>query len=173
MEFWEAQKGMKTLQPGAVETTGFTFSFKSTSRDDDTIQLVKYRFLDNKGGPKILPWFRWDDRFHPPLFIYPRDDYRVLAYSNFTPGRLYFEPRVLYSADDYVLISFATTAAGTIRYVQCLNARSTQIVFTTRLDDSNLEDGTVRFKDGFVCWYNDIYLIDMNGKVKKIKKSNE
>ena len=173
MGFWEAQKGMKTLPSVSVETTGFTFSFKSTSRDDDTIQLVKYRYLDNRGGPKILPWFRWDDRFHPPLFIFPKDDYRILSYSNFTPGRLYFEPKVLYSDDDYVLISYATAAAGTIRYVQCLSARSAEIVFTTRLDDLNLEEGTVRFQGGFISWYNDIYWIDMNGKVQKIKTSND
>jgi hypothetical protein len=172
-ELWEAEKGMNTLLPGAVEATRFTYSEKSDSRDEDTIELVKYRFMDNRGGPKDLPWFRWDDRFNPPLFIYPKADFRCLSYTNFTPGRLYFDPKVLYSDGDYVLISFATTAAGRIRYIQCLNARTAAIVFTTRLDETNLEDGTIRFQGGFVCRYNGVYVIDMNGRLKKLKNGND
>ncbi len=172
-ELWDAQKGMKTLLPSAVEKTGYTFSNKSDSREEDTIQLVKYRFMDNVGGPKELPWFRWDDRSSPPLFVYPKDDYRCLSYSNFTPGRIYYEPKVLYSDSDYVLISYATSAAGTIRYVQCLNARTAAIVFTTRLDDRYLEEGTVRFKGGFVCTYLGVHVISMDGKLKNIKTDNE
>jgi hypothetical protein len=172
-ELWEAEKGMKTLLPSAVEATRFTFSEKSDSRDQDTIELVKYRFMDNRGGPKDLAWFRWDDRFSPPLFIYPKEDFRVLCYANFTPGRLYFDPRVLYCDSDYVLISFATTAAGKIRFIQCLNARTAAIVFATRLDETNIEDGTIRFKGGFVCRYNWVYVIDMKGRLKKLKTGNE
>ena len=172
-ELWEAEKGMNTLLPGAVEATRFTYSEKSDSRYEDTIELVKYRFMDNRGGPKDLPWFRWDDRFSPPLFIYPKADFRCLSYTNFTPGRLYFDPKVLYCDNDYVLISFATTAAGRIRYIQCMDARNAAIVFTTRLDETNLEDGTIRFKGGFVCRYNGVYVIDMNGRLKKVKTGNE
>jgi hypothetical protein len=172
-ELWEAGKGMNTLLPSAVEATRFTFSEKSDSRDQDTIQLVKYRFMDNRGGPKDLPWFRWDDRFSPPLFIYPKEDFRVLSYTNFTPGRLYFDPKVLYNDSDYVLISFATTAAGKIRYIQSLNARTAAIVFTTRLDETNFEDGTIRFKGGFVCRYNGVYVISMNGSLRKLKDGND
>jgi len=172
-ELWEAEKGMNTLLPSAVEATRFTFSEKSDSRDEDTIELVKYRFMDNRGGPKDLPWFRWDDRFSPPLFIYPKADFRCLSYTNFTPGRLYFDPKVLYSDSDYVLISFAATVAGRIRYVQCLNARTAAIVFTTRLDETNIEDGTIRFQGGFVCRYNGVYVIDMKGRLKKLKSGNE
>ena len=168
-EYYSAEEGMKGLLSGAVPAIGFTFSANNDVLVRDGVRLVKYRYMNNGGGPQEEETF-WYENGKPKAIDHDRS--RAISFADFTPGRLYFRPKALYSDSDYVLISYAPTAANTGRLVQCFNARSAAIVFTTPLDDSNLEDGTIRYKDGFVLHYGWVYLIDMKGKLTKLKNGN-
>lgn len=170
-EFWDAQTGMITALPGAVAATAFCFTSLQHGDDDDSIRLIKYRFLDNGSGPKKTEYPFWQPSGQPAP-INP-DFQRILSRANFTPGRLYFSPEVLYSDSDYVLISYAPTAAKSGWLVQCLDAHTADIVFTTQLDNNSPGDGATRYKGGFAIYNIGIELIDMKGKIKKLKYDNE
>ena len=140
-----AAYGFKSLRPGSTLQTGFAFSRASDAYPDDPIQLIAYQYRDNGGGPKSTPIFRWDDDYggsgvftgadpHTKRLITPywvRQD-RLTGYRDFTPGRQYFSPSLLYYDADCVLIALRPTAAGTGPLnLQALDARTGAIRFTT------------------------------------------
>ncbi|MDO7876657.1 hypothetical protein Q5H93_18065 [Hymenobacter sp. ASUV-10] len=183
--FYDARYGFNNLQPNSPTATGFIFSRRSTSYPEDKIQLIKYQYRHNLGGAQSLPHFEWSDDYggsgiftdadpHVKRLItpYEKKGARLLSYADFTPGRLYFEPHLLYSDKEYVLISFKPTAAPSARpAVQCLRADTGAIVFTQPLEEGNSPDDAVRYPGGFALHDGDeTYTISLDGKLTKNPK---
>ncbi|MCB2409235.1 transposase [Hymenobacter lucidus] len=178
--FYDAKHGFKTLLPRSPTRTAFIFSRKSTTYPEDKIQLIKYQYRHNVGGAKDLPLFEWNDDYggsgvftdadpHRKVLVrpYELEQARVLSYADFTPGRLYFEPRLLYADADYVLLSFKPTASPTVPVsLQCLNARTAAIVFTRPLDTSDSPDRAIRYPAGFALQDgSQTYTLSLSGQL--------
>ncbi len=184
-EFYQARVGFNNLLPNSPTTTAFIFTRRSTSYPEDKLQLIKYQYRNNLGGPQDDPHFEWSDDYggsgiftdadpHRKVLItpYEKKDARILSYADFTPGRLYFEPHVLYFDKEYVLLSFKPTAAPSARpSVQCLRADTGAIVFTQPLEEGNSPDDAVRYPGGFALYDGDeTYTISLSGKLTKNPK---
>ena len=186
-ELWKAQHGFETLRPGSPTKTNFVFSSKSIFYPEDKLLLLKYQYRDNPGGPQDDPRFAWEDDYggsgvftdadpHRKVLTTPHElqKSRVLSYTDFTPGRLYFEPRVLCADAEYVLIAFKPTAAPTATpTVQCLNARTGAIVFTQPLPgpDADVPDEALRYPGGFALRDgSEALVISLSGQLTKPEK---
>ena len=162
-ELYKARHGFETLRRGSPTETRFIFSEKTPEYPEEKILFIKYLARTNPGGPQILPRFAWEDDYggsgiftdadpHRKVLTttYDLKESRVISFADFTPGRLYFEPRVLCSDAEYVLIAFKPTAAPTANAsVQCLNARTGAIVFTRPLPSPSMPDEALRYPAGF------------------------
>jgi hypothetical protein len=182
-DVYAAQTGFGSLRPGSPTKTAFTFSTKGMSYPEDKLQLIKYQFRDNLGGPKDAPEFEWEDDYGGSGIFTSADPHRkvlttpgamrksrVLSYTDFTPGRLYFNPGVRYYDADQVLITFRPTAAeNSPLTAQCLDARTAAIRFTLPLPDANGSlDQALRTKTGFVLGGDrDTYVISPDGHLLK------
>jgi hypothetical protein len=180
--FYDARHGFQNLLPHSPTKTGFIFSRKSTTYPEDKIQLLKYQYRDNGGGAKDLPHFEWSDDYggsgiftdadpHVKRLITPYElkEARILSYADFTPGRLYFEPRLLYSDEEYVLLAFKPTASpSALVSVQCLNARTGAIIFTQPLTAADSPEEALRYPGGFALHDGDqTYTISLSGQLSK------
>lgn len=180
--FYDAKHGFQNLQPRSPTRSAFIFSLKSTMYPDDKIQLIKYQYRDNTGGAKDPPRFEWSDDYggsgvftdadpHRKLLITPSElkEARVLSFADFTPGRLYFEPRLLYADADYVLLAFKPTASPTVPVsLQCLSARTAAIVFTQPLAAPDSPDRAIRYPGGFALQDGrQTYTISLSGQLTK------
>ena len=162
--FYEAGGGMKNAAPKSPTRTVFTFSSKSSSYPEDKLQLIKYQFRDNEGGPKDAARFSWDrdyggsgiftsaDPFKKRLITpWQMNRARVVSFDDFTPDRLYFSPEVMYYDAEQVLISFRPTAAeDSAPVAQLLDAKTGAIAFTTPLPEDLDVQEAVRSAEGFV-----------------------
>ncbi|MGI4832706.1 MAG: hypothetical protein ACRYFK_04515 [Janthinobacterium lividum] len=161
----EAKFGFKSLRPGSTRQTGFAFSRASDTYPDDPIQLITYQYRDNGGGPKASPTFRWDDDFGGSGIFTDADPHvkrlitpywvqldRLTGYHDFTPGRQYFNPSLLYYDSDYVLLTLRPTAADNSPVnLQALDAHTGAIRFTTPLPGALSRDAAVlRYPVGLV-----------------------
>ena len=180
---YEAQTGFGSLRPGSPTKTAFTFSTKGLSYPEDKLQLIKYQYRDNLGGPKDAPEFEWEDDYGGSGIFTSADPHRkvlttpgamrksrVLSYADFTPGRLYFNPGVRYYDADQVLITFRPTAAeNSPLTAQCLDARMAAIRFTLPLPEANGSiDQALRTSTGFVLGGDrDTYVISQDGRLLK------
>lgn len=182
-EVYAAQTGFESLRPGSPTKTAFTFSSKSMSYPEEKLQLIKYQYRDNGGGPKDAPEFEWEDDYGGSGIFTSADPHRkvlttsgamkksrVLSFTDFTPNRLYFNPGVRYQDADYVLITFRPTAAeNSPLTLQCLHARTAAIVFTLPLPDANGSlDQALRTSTGFVLGGDhDTYVVSQDGRLLK------
>ena len=62
-DVYAAQTGFESLRPGSPTKTAFVFSTKGLAYPEDKLQLIKYQFRDNVGGPKDAPEFEWEDDY--------------------------------------------------------------------------------------------------------------
>ena len=168
---------VKTLSQGKVEKTAFDFSTASDyDRPEISAKLISYQYLGNKNEqtapvPLYSP-FTWNDERE-------LKEEGVLSHKDFTPGRIYFEQRLLYFDNDYVLICLKQSPAeNALRYLQCLDAHTATIIFTSPLKELYPPDKCVRYKDGFTMVdAGNTYNVNLKGKIKKyipdMYKSNE
>ncbi len=178
--YFAARIGPEGLRPGSPVRTDFAFSHRGTEYPDEKIQLLRYQFRANEGGPQYAPSFEWADYYgpgsgvftdadpHRKLLLTPEDvaQGRIVGFADFTPGRLYFEPAVLWADADFVLIRFRPTAAENSPFtLQCLNARTAALVFTLPLPAADNPGPAVRYAEGFVVadHYRDTYTISQTG----------
>ncbi len=183
---YKARHGFESLRPGSPNETRFIFSDKSLEYPEEKLLLIKYVCRTNPGGPQILPRFSWDDDYggsgiftdadpHRKVLTttYDLKESRVLSYADFTPGRLYFEPRVLCADSKYVLIAFKPTASPTaVATVQCLNARTGAIVFTRPLPSPSMPDEALRYPAGFALRDGSAaFVISLSGALTQPEKA--
>ncbi len=111
--------------------------------------------LRNAQGVGALRWTNCSSADPHQKTLLARTDVaisRVLSYRDFTPGRQYFAPGLLYYDADYVLLTCqATAAANSPQLVQLLNARTGAIVFTTALPEAAPRPTlALRYPGGFI-----------------------
>lgn len=164
-EQWDAAHDRGPRLPGSRVRTAFAFTQRGMQHREEPIQLLTYQYRDNGGGPSVQPEFAWQDDYggygvftsadpHQKTLLARTDAAisRVLSYRDFTPGRQYFAPGLLYYDADYVLLTCQATAAATSpQLVQLLDARTGAIVFTTPLPAAAPRPTlALRYPGGFV-----------------------
>jgi len=166
-EAWDAARGrgLGAQRPAGLVRTGFAFSEASQDYPDEPIQLLTYQYRAGDGGPQVAPNFGWRKDFGGPGIFTGSDPHvkrlithqelaqaRVLSFRDFTPGRQFFYPSVLYHDADCVLLTYyATASLGSQRFVQALDARTAAIRFTTPLPaEGAVPNLALRYAGGFV-----------------------
>ena len=173
-----AEESLDAEKPGEPTLVKFTFSRKSDDYPEEKVQLIRYTRRDAQGGPDDEPVFGWrrntrmNGDAEKTIFFWGRGVVRT--WKDFTPGRQYFEPEVLYSDKDVVLISFASTPAEkAAKSLQCLNAETGAILFTLPLSSDYYLGEVLRYKEGFVVDNNtSMLLVSTAGKLIKEAKTN-
>jgi len=168
---------VKTLSQGNFKKTAYDFSTPSDyDRPEISAKLIIYQYMgDKNAGIAPVP-------LYSPFSWNSEEELKsegVLSHKDFTPGRIYFEQRLLYFDDEYVLICLKQSPAGNaLRYLQCLDAHTAAIIFTSPLKELYPPDKCVRYKDGFAMVNaGNTYKVNFKGKVTKyipgMYKSNE
>jgi hypothetical protein len=178
-EFYDYSTGFKTLLPNAKEKTYFTFTSKSTEYPEEKLQLLKITYMANAGGPeRVLENPSWGKDYGGSGIFTDRDPYkkvlvsdkdrsRILNYSDITPGRLYFDPKVLWFDQQNILIKFNVTAAeNSAQKLQCLSTNG-EIKWTLALP-KDFYGSFTKYNKGYLgVSYQNILLVSEDGKVIK------
>ena len=170
----KAEHDLAVKDPKAKTRILYDFSMESTSFPDEKIQLYKFTQKDNLGGPNDWTYFEWCS-YYDNRGVLRKQPFRgsgdlLISYEDFTPGRLYFSPKILFYDNDYILLSINTTASKSAKAaLQCLDAKTGDIVFTYPFnEDVYLDENAVRYKDGFVAFSSMFAVaVDMKGKLIK------
>ncbi|MBS7566920.1 hypothetical protein KHS38_21120 [Mucilaginibacter sp. Bleaf8] len=178
-QLYTAQHGMNTLLPNAKEKTYIVFSDKSMHFPEEKLQLLKITYMSNAGGPEDKEtspsWSRdfggsgiFTDRDPYRKVLIDKSRHRVVRYTDLTPGRLYFEPSVVYYDDKQVLIDYkATPSPGAPTRLQCLDAETGKIKWSTDIKE-HMRGKVIPYSGGFVAvndYSADVTLISAQGKV--------
>ncbi len=128
-----------------VETrTAYRFSARSLDFSEEKIQLIKYNYFFLSGFPRDTPRFEWVKDYGGSGIFTDRSPYkkvllrpwskeraRVISFSDFTPGRLYFSASVLTFDKNNVLIYFKPSMApDALPQLQLINAENAEIKWT-------------------------------------------
>lgn len=180
-KYYEARKGFSSLLPGAKEKVIHVFTRKSSDYPEDKLQLIKIRYKDNGAGPKDvvdnLSWgkdyggsgiFTDRDPYKKVLFSdYTRQADRILGWKDLTPGRLYFEPVVMFDDGSSLLISFKPDANPNSGYkLQQLNSQTGAVEWTVDESKGSEIKRIIRYKNGFIWVTDDEELLQFDAKGK-------
>ena len=146
--------------PRAAPRTYYTFTAGAMMDRAAPVRLLRIRYLANPGGPE----YRFENPSGRPGATTPdspvrelieandRKTSRILAVSDLTPGRRYFDPDIRYSDAAAVLLTLRPSAAPTAPLsLQCLDPATGAIRWTTRLGEDDKTDHFARYADGFVA----------------------
>jgi DNA-directed RNA polymerase subunit RPC12/RpoP len=151
--------------PGAVQQTGFDFS-KAYNLDNagTGAKLLTFRYMALRGDRTDFS-FEWLS--YSPDTAAQLKRYGISSLRDLTPGRIYFSQRIAYYDSSYVVISYRLTPADDARRViQCLNAQTGAVIFTTPFDDKYAPGNCIRYAGGFVIEDDpEIFLLNMTGKL--------
>lgn len=170
--------------PSPKVVTHFAFSSETFDYENQEIQLVRYRTLEQMGYPHYDPDFGWrkdyggsglftDASPYRKVFILPYhvEMSRMQGYEDLTPGTHYFSPSILYQSEDRLLISFKPTASpDAIRLLQCLDARTGKVLWSLSADDADEAkfdrvSSVARFSGGYLlAAYSTVWQISNEGK---------
>ncbi|TDQ07102.1 hypothetical protein [Pedobacter metabolipauper] len=186
-ELDRAQEGFDSLLPGSKEKDYFTFTKESTDFSNEKIQLLKIRYKDNVGGPKDMvekPSWRKDyggsgiftdrDPYTKELIGSPAES-RIISWKDFTPGRSYFSPDVVFDDGSSLLIQFKADANPKSPYkIQQLNTSTNAAEWTLTLNDEENFSKVIKYKTGYlvVTRQDSIKLLDFKGHKKTAFKIN-
>lgn len=183
-DHWNARKKKNTLLPNTTEKNYFVFTKKSTDFKDQPVQLIKAVYKSNNGGPEDLPLPEWRRDYtngRSGIFIinentpyikrlFPKDS-RIISFTDLTPDRLYFDPKVLFYDDHVVVIKYRPTIAEDAAFIlQCLNAGNGEVGWTLNLpEEMKNVNRVVKTSQGFIALQRDenIFLIDNTGQITK------
>nr|WP_314601527.1 hypothetical protein [uncultured Porphyromonas sp.] len=175
-------KGYTEKLPAPKVCTHFAFSSQTTEYEDQQIQLVRYRTLEQVGYPHDDPYFGWTKDYggsgiftdaspYRKVFVRPYviERTRMQGYEDLTPGAYYFSPEVLYESDDRVLITFKPTASSDAkRMLRCLDAQTGKVLWNYTDEDDQIGRRSVvaRFSGGYLlAGYSTVWLISNEGKL--------
>jgi|GEM_PF-4976435 len=188
--FFDAKRYSWSDQDSIIPIT----RFKLFDADGETINskklLVKYTQQTKAGYPAADVYMDWmsksfygderRDASDTPIdtfqneYLAIRNGYRksahVLTAQNFTPGRFYFDARLLAFTDTHILLAFKTSPADDERYkLQLLDASAGKIVWTYAVDDNEKMyypmTGLITANGVFVDFSREAAYFDQNGKL--------
>lgn len=169
----------------------FTFTDKSIDYKDEKIQLIKYWYRERLGDLKKISYKpNWHKKYHYPkgsgIYIgsvkYEKvlfDSKRIPKFEDLTPGRLYFEPEIVFQNSESLYITgFPTANTEGDKFLQKIDINSGKIIWTYRpqLTEYRFIDDFYRFKNGIAFELrgerngknvNLLLFIDDGGKVIK------
>jgi hypothetical protein len=179
----EAGEGFRNLIEGGKDSLYFTFTTHSFDFPDEKLQLLKVRYKDNNGGPQNIRFgFNWRRDYarehggnglsgHVDPYtkvLISKDvvkELRITGYKDITPGRLYFDPRVMYGDDDHLLIVLRVSAAQDASFsLQSLDPNTGAVQWTQPMGDDK-PDRVLPMAGGYVLVNrNSTRCIDTAGK---------
>lgn len=156
----------------------FTFSQKSSGDNrisDKFPELFKVIVKSQSGYPYDELVFRWDYdpiKQRPTLRIFNKEDSLIVSYENFTKGRVYIEPKVLFSDEQEILIMFKHELAQNSPYFfQILDAKTGEVKLTLE-SDSDLKylrpDNVSKINEGYLVLRKRTNALIINIKENKI-----
>ncbi len=180
-EINRVDSGFDTLLPGATDKTYFAFTDPSHNCPEEKIKLLEIKYKDNGGGPKDVAetvWCHTNNLGYDPatgrdkLETVLLDDAakasgRITSFRDFTPGRLYFKPKVLYSDAQRLLITFRANASPQAPLsLQCLDPATGRILWTTPLGAQDELERVSPCKSGFLAaTLSGALVVSDNGKI--------
>ena len=175
--FEKASQGFNTLLPGAKEVTYHQFTESRNEYSNYKLQLLRIRYLDNNGGPKTLQkFFIWSKSYvlgegYRICLVIPdlKEVRRIVSHKDFTPGRNYYEPLVVYEDQSTLLIRFRASASEGAPYkLQRLDRKTGAVIWTTPLAMGEDLKKLYRYKDFYYSFDGkDVQLFDLNGNYIK------
>ncbi|PYF77240.1 hypothetical protein [Pedobacter nutrimenti] len=178
---YDQMTGFKTLLPGAKDAVYYTFTSSSSEYPEEKRQLLKIAYKDNLGGPKSMRTsISWGKDYGGSGIFTDRDPYkkvlvghyakesgRILSWKDLTPGRLYFDPKVLYSDEHNLIIQFNNSAApSSPKSIQKLNTDTGAVEWTVAIDQRYISY-IIPLKSGFLASFinGEIMTINAAGKM--------
>lgn len=164
---------------------GYQFSSKSTDYPKEKLQLIKYKYNYQKGYLKNNLSLRWTkDYGRSGIFtgnephkkvLFMNGAGRIVSFTDLTPNRIYFSPKVLDYTDDKVFITYKPTPADDEQYhFQVLDGTSGDILTTLDYTMSYNPRQAMMVRDGYLFSVNNVVYVDKNGKVQReIKYIND
>ena len=167
----------KTVQPNATDTTVFNFTEKTF--DDDPIndkveehELLKIKYKYNNGDVQrafISPRWMSINNYEYPVFD---NSEFLVSYTNLTPGRLYFNPKIACQDTNYLLIAVSATAAenSTIS-LQRINTQTGALMWSLPIEPQRRElyglKESIHADNKFLVKLDNGYflVVDDNGKI--------
>ena len=117
-----AERGMNALLPGTRDSTFYMFN------EDAPLQLLKINYKYNAGGP--FSFWLLEDNYHG--YRQNKDRYRIVSYSDATPGRRWFDPYVAYQGRDDLLVSVRANAAEDSQIsIQKIDTKTGDVLWAT------------------------------------------
>lgn len=184
-QVFDAQGGFNNIPKDAPIVTRFAFTYKGAGSNypDEKLQLIKYTRKLAPGYPRDRYTFEWRDYGGSGIFT-GRDPYRkvlmndycqrrmrLTGFKDFTPGRLYFEPKVLSNENLKLLIRFKNSLSEDALFsLQSVNTETAEVDWTLSSDQLKVRleglDGCRVYKDGYFLYNsNNIALISYEGKI--------
>jgi len=177
---YEAQGGFKNIPANTPIKTAYAFTrVDSIDFSNEKIQLIKYGHRNPDGYPRSPAVFCWSRDYGRSGIFTERDPYkrvlissyqkkhcRVVSFVDFTPGRLYFDSRVLAYNYEVVLIAFRASAAPDApASIQALDAHSAKILWTTPIENDAHYENAFISGVGYFLMGNQGLFLDKKGKV--------
>ena len=171
--FEKASHGFSTLLPGAKEKTYHQFTESKNEYSNYKLQLLKIKYLDNGGGPKTFQkFFIWSKswvmgRGYQVCLVVPdlKEYRRILSHTDFTPGRNYYDPLVVYEDNSTLLIRFRASAVESAPYkLQRLNRSNGDVIWTVPLANGKDIKELHRYKNNYYSFSGQgVDLYDLDG----------
>ena len=169
----KAAHGFATLLPGAKKTTYHHFTQSKNEYSGYKLQLLKITYLDNGAGPKTFQkFFQWTKSYvvgqgYVICMVIPdlKEYRRITDFKDLTPGRNYYEPRVVYEDEKALLIRFKANATNDAPYkLQRLNSNTGEVIWTAPLPHGEDIKKLYRYKNGYYAFTaNGLDLFDLDG----------
>ncbi|MHA4896008.1 hypothetical protein ACXZ1K_14745 [Pedobacter sp. PWIIR3] len=168
-----ASTGFSSLLPGAKELTYHHFTQSKNEYSNYKLQLLKIKYMDNGGGPKTFQsFFIWTKSYvmgegYRVCLVIPdlKEVRRIVSYKDLTPGRKYYEPRVVYEDQATLIISMRVNASNSAPYkLQRLDRKTGEVIWTTPLKHGDEVRKLYRYKNGYYGFIGqDLDLFDLDG----------
>lgn len=192
-ELRDAREGVKSLKEDAKESVHYIFTEESYEYPEEKKQLIKYWYKHKEGYPIQLPYSnqtKWQKvhnyNSHLGAGSYQKmlfRDSRISKFIDITPGRLYFEPEIMYQ-DEYSLYIRGLPNANPEgkKYLQKIDTETGEVLWTYTPDEEVYAFSTDLFTytNGIVLHYynygapgrvNKIVIVDKTGKeIKAVDK---
>ena len=185
--FYDAVVGFNNLGKDAKNKTIHIFTSSSSDFPAEPRQLLQITYKDNGAGPKdVIDRASWGKNYGGSGIFTDRSPYtkeligagdkednRIVSWKDLTPGRKYFDPKVLLNNGNSVLISINADAnPASSSKIQQLNSQTGAIEWTTDLKKGESVEHIIAYKDGFFAVMNSdgFMTLDKNGKITSTKK---
>lgn len=169
--FYKAYRETGSVPRDTPVMTGYSFTSTINSVEESPIQLIRYQHKNAKGYPRDNVTFRREKNVLPDWL---RRQGRIVSFTDFTPDRRWFTPRVLAFDDNHVLVTFRVVPSGeTPLVLQLLNARTGETVWTYHPEWSSHLGSSAGFISNGVIVQNQQEILVLDNRGKKLSAINQ